>query len=308
LYFFLSVFNFLDLGLFVSDIRIFYCNRRFFVQLFLFDSRFDLFSRHFFSRYIWRFFFFRFSNYLFFCFRRFRSVFRVNYPFRLSRFHEFFFRLCLFIGFICGNLSYFRSLFFCFLSFKDYNLFDLFDFLIFLLWERYRDKSLVYTLYSLKLFFFRFFAFNFNLYSLFVMPVYSLNEGSGVLWRRKWFRENLFFNRVFFFFLGVFLRLYFYFSLYRRVLHVFKFCFFNLFGSFFLFPLSFSFCFVDRYGLSAFYFSYLLASRVSICGTWWDSIRPVRDELFFLQQASFILGFKLQFSGRFTRRQRSVVY
>lgn len=112
----------------------------------------------------------------------------------------------------------------------------------------------------------------------------------------------------FFFFLGVFLRLYFYFSLYRRVLHVFKFCFFNLFGSFFLFPLSFSFCFVDRYGLSAFYFSYLLASRVSICGTWWDSIRPVRDELFFLQQASFILGFKLQFSGRFTRRQRSVVY
>lgn len=77
-----------------------------------------------------------------------------------------------------------------------------------------------------------------------------------------------------------------------------KFCFFPVFISFF---------FLGFREISVRYIGLWLVNRLAKFERWNLAIKSVQEELFELMGLSVIFGFKVQFSGRFTRRQRSVL-
>lgn len=77
-----------------------------------------------------------------------------------------------------------------------------------------------------------------------------------------------------------------------------KFCFFSVLVNFF---------FLGFREVSVRYVGFWLINRLAKVGSWNVAIKPVQEELFELMRLSIIFGFKIQFAGRFTRRQRSVL-
>lgn len=105
-----------------------------------------------------------------------------------------------------------------------------------------------------------------------------------------------------------FFRFYWYFVFYRWIFFGIQLGFYKIVSKFCFFPVFISFFFLGFREVSVRYIGFWLVKRLALFESWNMAIKTVQEELFELIDLSVIFGFKIQFSGRFTRRQRSILH